>query len=361
MKVAHLLWAPKIGGAELFALRLAFEQAKSLDVTLLYLGTTDSEIQGRWAEAGKFKAFGCRHGIDIRGFARLIRHLKANKYDVIHQHQSPSALPFIRFGAPSSLIVKHEHGRSSLASRSKRQRVTGSLVTRFVDIYVANSDYTADQIIADEGVPRHKTVIVRGGVDLEGFQQAQPGMLRPQLGLTNSPLVLFLGRLVWEKGIDDFLSVAEKVHAVQPDCRFLVVGDGPLRKEIESDIKRRNLSEVVVLLGMRSDVATIMRNCNVFLMTSRQEAQGLTVLEAMAADLPVISFDAGGLPEVVGEAGVLIRDRSTAEMAASVEKVLLDPILAESMQRKGREQVERFSYPEVASKLVQIYQESLKP
>lgn len=358
MKIAHILWAPKIGGAELFALRLARHQVPDNDVSVIYLGAASGQVEGIWSEALNVVPLGFRSGFDPVGLFRLARHLRAAKYDVIHQHQSPAALPFVRLGAANALIVKHEHGRASVTTRSRRQRYAGFLVKGLVDVYIANSDYTARQVVASEGVHPDKIEVVRGGVDLHAFQQgAVAGALRSELGLEQEPIVLFLGRLVWEKGIDDFLAVAALIGERFPEARFVMVGDGPLRQSVEADIKRLGLSEVAVMLGSRQDVPNIMRDSDVFLMTSRQEAQGLTVLEAMASGLPVVSFDAGGIPEVVSDAGIVVKERDVKEMASSVARLIQERDLRQQLVERSLSHVEGYSYREVSRKVLEIYRE----
>lgn len=356
MKIAHIVWAPKIGGAELFALRLAREQAGHHDVAMLFLGATDPQVQGEWSQNIKTHCFGCSGGHDLMGFMRLSRHLKRERYEVLHLHQSPIVLLFLHIAAPGSLIVKHEHGRASVMVRSRRQRFLGTILHRLVDVYIANSAYTCSRIVADEGIPPEKIEIVMGGVELGQFKrEGTLGGLRQELGLQSEPIVLFLGRLVWEKGIEEFLQVARKVNERLPKVRFVIVGDGPLRNEVEARVGDLGLSGATNLLGFRNDVAAIMRDCSVFLMTSRQEAQGLTVLEAMASGLPVVSFDAGGLPEVVGEAGVLVRDRSVDEMADAAIDLLKDDRVRGALIEKSINHVASFGYPAVSRRILEIY------
>jgi len=356
MKIAHILWAPKIGGAELFAVRLAAEQSIVHEVVVLYLGVGDDEIIAMDTNSGRTVGFSCRNGYDVIGFSRLIKHLRLKNYDVIHHHQSPSVLPFVRLGARNALIVKHEHGRSSVFTRSLRQRIIGCLVRGFVDIYIANSDYTKRKIFELEGVSEKKTTVVCGGVDLVSFDvDENRDLIRSEFCLGDEPLILFVGRLVWEKGVDDFLLVAELIHRSLPESRYLVVGDGPLRETVERSIERMNLSGIVTLIGFRDDVPRIMKASDLFLMTSRQEAQGLTVLEAMAAGLPTISFDIGGIPEIIADAGILVKDRSNQMMASSAIDVLTNSELKQALVWKGREHVRKYAYSEVSSKILNIY------
>ena len=361
MKIAHILWLHRIGGTELFALRLALQQAHEHDVTVIYLAGGNGELPDTGDSAIRLVALGCHSGFDLGGLLRLAGFLRREAFDVLHQHQSPAALPFVRLGGRHALIVKHEHGRSSVAGRAMRQRFTGWLVKRTVDLYIANSEFTRGRIVADEGVDSAKTAVVTGGLEPGAFVTASgKDRLRAELGIgPDKQVILFLGRLVWEKGVEEFVRVAQRVAQAVPESRFLIVGDGPMRHNVQALIKGAGLQHRTTLPGFREDVAAIMACCDLFLMTSRQEAQGLTVLEAMAAGLPVIAFDPGGVPEVVGAAGVLVRGRDTDRMAEIAIELLQDGVARNALVERGRKWAERFMYPAVAERITGLYMEHM--
>lgn len=363
MKIVHLAWYPRIGGAELFALRLAQHQSKYEEhqITLIYLGATETDIGPGREGSLEILAMGLSSGFDIAGLLRLSRHLAQQSYDVIHIHQSPVTVLSARTGGKGAVIVKHEHGRSSVQHRSRRQRLLGRLFSAGVDLYIANSEYTRDELARDEGIRLRRVRVVKGGIDTEVFNKdTKSGVFRAERGYGDTRLVLFLGRLVWEKGIEEFLEVANLVYGSSPNTKFVVVGDGPMRLEVESMLCSCPVRNNVDLLGFRDDVASIMRDCDVFLMTSRKEAQGLTVLESMACGLPVVSFDTGGLAEVVGDAGILVANRSTGDMAEQVKRLLNDTVLREKLQRRANAHVRKYCYQVVVERIFDIYQEILK-
>lgn len=356
MKILHIVWAPKVGGAELFALRLAKEQALTEDITILYLGAREEDLNGEWRELDKIVCCGFNNAYDLAGYWFLFRHLRKQGYQVIHLHQSPAVLPVLSLGSSESLIVKHEHGRSSIEARSRRQRFLGRIYKDCVDLFIANSQYTRREISESEGISEEKIEVVTGGVDIDRFSA---GCNSPSVEVSGVPTVLFLGRLVWEKGIEDYISVARIVHRSRPEVRFLIVGDGPLRESVESQVEQVGLVGTVSLLGFRKDIPEIMASSSIYLMTSRKEAQGLTVLEAMAAGLPTISFDAGGLPEVLGDAGILIENRSISEMASKVSCLLDDEDMRTRYRALGLSHCKDYSYPAVSAKVLNLYSERL--
>ncbi|MCD4701678.1 MAG: glycosyltransferase, partial [Candidatus Aegiribacteria sp.] len=146
--------------------------------------------------------------------------------------------------------------------------------------------------------------IIRSGVEFDEFRAARSNRIlsRKKLGIgTGIQVVGSVMRFCPEKAPDNFVRVAAKVIERKPDCIFVLVGDGPLRKQTEHLIDSMKLCDNIILLGSREDVVDILPAFDVFLITSRTEGLPRALLESLAAGVPVVSTDVGGIHELIGE------------------------------------------------------------
>ncbi|GAA2842795.1 glycosyltransferase family 4 protein [Kribbella solani] len=178
--------------------------------------------------------------------------------------------------------------------------------------------------------------------------------VRHELGLGNQPVVLTVGRLAPQKDYPTLLSVAARVHESTPNAVFLVVGDGPLRDNLQARIDAEKLP--VRLLGHRGDVADLLGAADVFLLTSHWEARALVVQEAMQVGVPVVTTAVGGVPELVDDSAVLAFPGDADGLADGVRAVLAEPETANAMRTRGRELAARWMDEDaVAKNLLDIY------
>ncbi|GAA1597253.1 glycosyltransferase family 4 protein [Kribbella sancticallisti] len=178
--------------------------------------------------------------------------------------------------------------------------------------------------------------------------------VREALGIGDAPLVLAVGRLAPQKDYPTLLSVAASVAASRPDVVFAVVGDGPLRDNLQARIDAEGLP--VRLLGHRSDVADLLGAADVFLLTSHWEARALVLQEALQVGVPVVATAVGGVPELVGASAVLAGAGDSEGLADGVRKILSEPETAAAMRTAGGELAAGWpDEDEVAKNLLDIY------
>jgi glycosyltransferase involved in cell wall biosynthesis len=179
--------------------------------------------------------------------------------------------------------------------------------------------------------------------------------------------VVAVGRLVAKKGFDVLVDAAAQLHVSRPDLRVEIVGEGPLRADLEAQIATRGLDGVVVLRGAMSHDATLERiaAARVFTLPCRVAGNGdrdsmpVVIKEAMARGVPVVATDVVAVPEMVDEScGVLVPEDDSGALAAALDKVLGDPDLAAAMGAAGRARVEeRFTLTGEVAKLKALFEE----
>jgi glycosyltransferase involved in cell wall biosynthesis len=218
---------------------------------------------------------------------------------------------------------------------------------------VANSEAAAD-CLASEGVAREKVVVISNGIDLEPFDAPRTTAL--------GPIVTTVANLRAGKGHDVLLRAAARVLRQRPDVTFQFVGEGQLRSELEQQAEELAISAAVRFLGHRGNVPAILRGSTAFAFPSFMEAFPNGVMEAMAAEIPVIASDVGGIPELVehGRNGLLVPPGDDAALADALLSVLGDPSRANALAAAGRRTIEqRYSFDRMVSDFETLYRGTL--
>jgi glycosyltransferase involved in cell wall biosynthesis len=213
-----------------------------------------------------------------------------------------------------------------------------------------------------------RTVVVRNGIDVSDFDPAKVGpaaiALRRDLGLGPGPVVGFGGRLTPQKDPLAFVAVVAAIRRVRPDVQGLIVGDGPLRAEVERAAQAQGLASSCRCLGERGDIATLLALLDVFVLTSVSEGFPFVILEAMAMERPVVATAVNGVPEIVedGMTGVLVARGDVRGLARAVLAMLAVPDTARDMGRAGRRRVqEQFTAQRMVAETEALYFRLLRP
>ena len=194
-------------------------------------------------------------------------------------------------------------------------------------------------------VPSNKLKVIPNAVDLAPFDSIRKNKgIRKELGLSPSDFVFVcVARFHPQKAHDVLIEAVYKLSR-ESNCNFklLLIGKGELRSKIEKQVREFNLADRIFFLGWRDDLPEILVECDAFVLSSDYEGLPLTILEAMAAQLPIISTDVGGNAQVVinGENGFLVPPRDPSALAKMMKKIQKNRKLAKRMGAKGRAMVE---------------------
>lgn len=305
------------------------------------------------------KGPGVRWGLPWR-IRRLIRDLGVT---VVHTHNLSGLL----YGglaaelARVKSIVHTEHGweidhyRSSTVQRLER------LLSLLPDRVVAVSQPLFDELRYVHGIPLNRLLLIGNGVRIERSRTTPPPDLRTRLGIAERDRVIgIIARLVPVKDHHTmFRAMAVVVRAV-PEARLLVVGDGPLRAELEAEAARLGIASHVTFLGLRHDIPELLSLLDVFVLSSQSEGMSITILEAMAAKRPVVATDVGGTSWLVHheKTGLLVPSQSPHRLADAVLRLLNDRAVAAQLGEAGYRLVrERFQVAHVIQQYDAVYRE----
>jgi L-malate glycosyltransferase len=299
-----------------------------------------------------------RGDLDLSGVLGFRRALAQVRPDLVHLHTA-------RAHAIGRLALAAQPSRpKTVVSRQVAFATKGGLFRRIkyahgVDRFIAVSRAAATSV-RDAGVDDARITIIPCGIDLGTFDVAREGAgLRRELAIPNeAKLVGFAGALEEGKGPSDLL---EAVAGLPRHVHVLMTGEGALRARLEHRSNEADLAGRVHLLGWRQDFPRILRALDAFCLPSRQEGFPNAILDAMAAEVPVIATHVGGIPEIVasGRNGLLLEPRNPGALGAALIAVLEHPELAMSLAREGRRTVNEFTADRMVERTLAVYHDVL--
>ena len=272
--------------------------------------------------------------------------------DVIHAHGYRAGTAALRDRSRlRPLVVTWHNAILTTGPRGVVMRLGQRLVARGADLTLGAS---SDLVELAKSLGARKVQLAPVAAPALPEVRTPSAEVREALGVGERPLVLSVGRLAPQKDYPTLLSVAATVAAEQPEAVFAVVGDGPLKDNLQARIDAEGLP--VRLLGHRSDVADLLGAADVFLLTSHWEARALVLQEAVLAGVPVVATAVGGVPELVGDSAILAPAGDAPGLAAGVLEVFSDPEKAAAMRTAGGKLAAGWpDEDEVAKNLLDIY------
>lgn len=278
----------------------------------------------------------------ISSFFKLIHMVRRFNIELIHAHfLLPPGLIGVCVG---SLLGKKTavtaHG-SDLMIQAKNPVLRSMIkfVLKKAD-YVLVVNQTLKDKVLELSINPEKVYITPNAVDVEKFNPTKMELPSDVNISHDKPVLLFVGNLVFQKGVK-YLLEAKKL--MKNDAELVIVGDGPLRPELEMKVRDEKIQDVV-FTGARRDVDNIMPSVNVFVLPSISEGFPITILEAMASGLPVVATNVGGISEVMNEqVGIMVNPSSPTELAGALDKIMENKTLRNDMSVVAREQALKYS------------------
>jgi glycosyltransferase involved in cell wall biosynthesis len=212
-------------------------------------------------------------------------------------------------------------------------------------------------VLAEDGIPLDRISVVHSGIALDLALSAKPSGVRSRLGLPpNIRIAASVGSLEPEKDHGTLLRAAKALEQRHPSLHWLLAGDGSQRLPLEHLRDDLGLHHRVHLLGRLDDPLGLIADADLFVMSSRQEGMGTSVLDAMALGIPVASTSAGGIPEMLPNgSGLLVPPGNHVALAGAVSQILDDSALRRSLIENARAAVQRFSAHRMAAEVRNVY------
>lgn len=297
----------------------------------------------------------------LRSIAGFVAYLRATSPDIVHGMLFESyvlgAIAARAAGVP--VVVAGRRSLGLFKAGKPAHLFVERLTNPLTDLIIANSVAVKNDVIRQERVRPGKIIVIHNGVDSRRYSVSDP---RPSRSADWAPRVAVLANLIGYKGHSYFIEAWRTVQRQHPTATALLIGDGPMRGELEALVAAKGLDDSVRFLGRRDDVAAILSSVDCVVHPSLQEGFSNAILEAMAMGKPVVATDVGGNREAVvdGETGYLVPPADPDAMAGAILRILADPERLAEFGAAGRQRVEQhFSIARMIRAYEVVYEDLL--
>lgn len=305
-----------------------------------------------------------RARIDPALFQGMVQLIRRETPDLVHTHLFKSdlhgRLAARRCGVP--MVVSTCHNNDGWA----RNRLLGWLYGRtnlLADRVIAVSQEVRDYQVEHTFTPADKFTIINNGVDVSRFtgQEKAGAAVRAELGIDPSaPVAGIIGRLTPQKDHATFMQAAKQISEGLPEARFLIVGEGPLREDLQAQASTLGLEGTVRFCGLRQDIPAVLAAVDLLVFSSQWEGLPVSLLEGMAAARPVVSTNVGGVAGVAlnDETALLVPPADPAALAGACLRLLRDPEMRERFGEAGLSRVrDQYSSQAMLRRTTALYEE----
>jgi len=373
-------FSPWVGGTE--------RQAQKLAAKLIELGVDVSVVTGWWAWGTPrreiietipvFRNFTCWGMFGLKGLRKfggyiyilsLFRYLwkQRQKYDLIHIHMLsypafPAVLAGRWFGKKTIVKTANSGQGSDILRMQKNDLLPGQRqmlpVALGADQIVAINQQVIEEL-RQAGVPSERIVVIPNGVEVNGLSH------KCDYGLDGTVTVVFVGRLHSQKGLNVLLQAFKQVirSRLGISWRLWLLGDGPLRPELETMAKQLGIAQEVEFWGQVNNVPDYLAQADMFVLPSQAEGMSNALLEAMAHGLPCVATRISGNTDLIqhGENGLLVHPESETALAEALIHLSDDEALRQQVGRMARQMVEaEYSIDSIAKRYIRLYRTLLQ-
>jgi glycosyltransferase involved in cell wall biosynthesis len=318
----------------------------------------------KFAQERKIPCYPVRfsHSFDLKSALKIHSICKHEQIDLIHLHTSKAQgvgvvstlygnrVPMVlsrrvAFLPGSNFFTRWKYNHPQI----KKILCVSDKITQIMQRYVTDAS---------------RCVTVYSGIDLKKFSTVAPDrqFLIGEFNLDPArKIIVAVGAIDKSKDHFTFVETIEKLVRAGHPVQGLLVGDGPLAAAVKTQVQERQLGAYVKFAGYRKDVGKIMLSADIFLMTSREEGLGTSLLDAFLARIPVVATDAGGIPEIVihERTGLLAPVGNSDKLSGNVARLLGDRLLRESLVEQAYAFVQNFSKEETTARTLRVYKEVL--
>jgi L-malate glycosyltransferase len=317
-------------------------------------------LAGSFPDAQQFPLGGSLFGWrSLRTRLSLARYLRRHQIQVAHAfdfYTNLTLIPAARLARVPIVIGSHRQ-LGDLMTPAQFRAQTAAF--RWFDMVVCNSQAAADRLM-DAGLIPGKITVIGNALPVECFVLS-PAALPKRPGVLRVGMVARMSHRY--KNHSGFLRVAAEIYKRTQNIEFVLVGDGPLRQELEREAATLGLGTSVIFLGDRQDMSAVLASLDVAVNPSDSESLSNVILEAMAAGLPVVAYDVGGNAELLGpqntaqaQRGALIPAGNETEFASAIENFLTNATLRQQVGRCALNFAqENFSLDQVRRRYAELY------
>lgn len=308
-------------------------------------------------------------GADIRSLRKLCQILKQGNFDILHTHMSKAALLGAIVGAiyRDLTVINTAHNLGFIAMPQWWKKsifwVYDKLISAFgIDATITVSQRVADAVVRARILPQKRVFVIPNGIRLQKFSSraSEKNNFRQEILGDNASgkIIICVARLVWFKGIDTLIDAFADVAKNHPDAHLAIVGNGELKDNLVAQAHHLALEDRVHFCGERQDVPALLAASDLFVLSSVSEGLPISLLEAMAAHLPIVATDVGGICEMVidEKTGRIVPAADPGKLASNVSDLLADPALRHRYGEAGFTLLnEKFTQQSMVEKTEALY------
>jgi L-malate glycosyltransferase len=305
----------------------------------------------------RYHGVAMRHELDLMAAYAIAKRIRPYRSLLIHAHTSHAlsiALCVSLFQSGVPIVATRRVGFPGKKNRLSRWKYANTRVKAVVTI----SDFVRRNLIAS-GVPDRKMRTIYSGIDLGRKRKPiNRTAMKRELGITESEMII--GTVAAMTGDKDYPTLIRAAHAVceaTDTVTFCAIGSGYRYGEVVDMIRRHGLERRFILMGQRSDARDLLQLFDLFVLATKHEGLGTSILDAQACGLPVVAANTGGVPEIIvhGENGYLYTAGDQGELARYLLELIRSEPLRRSFSAKGNESVRRFSIGQTIEQYVSLY------
>ncbi len=357
MKVLHISSEPSWRGGEQ-QLAYLYAELEECGVQQIILCAKGSAMEKHCHENG-WNYFTAKKssGLAIIFAKRIKSVCKKLGIDLIHTHDSHAhtfaIVAAAILGNQTPVVVSRRVDFPIKKKASSLFKYNHKVVKKIVCVSDKIKEITAVDITDSS-----KLVTVHSGIDTSKFDGSHiPNKLRNEIGIREGFLIGNTSALADHKDYFTFLDSVFAINKLRSDCHFVIIGSGPLEQEIHDYAKQLKLSNVI-FTGFRNDLPEVLGDLDLFLITSKTEGLGTSILDAFACNIPVVATSAGGIPEIVkdGYSGLIAPVKDPKAIASQVNRLLNDNVLADRLKVGAAEVLKQHAKSATAEKTLAVYE-----
>ena len=378
-KIIYLITKSEWGGAQKYIFNLATNLDKDKYDVLVLAGEGNDELFNRLkeSEVDYIKLDSLKRAIslkqDFKAFNEIYKILKKEKPDVIHLNSSKisilgslAAKRYNTFRRDKAKVIYTVHGWVFNEPLSPfKQRMYFYLekwTSRFKDIIICVSELDKQIATAANIALEDKLVTIHNGIDLKNLKFLNTKLAK-QILLQNIKrdgkftIIGTIANLYKTKGLNSLIQAAGTLVKHNNNLLFIVIGEGPERKNLENLIKEYNLEKNFYLTGNIDKAYTLLKGFDIFVLPSVKEGWPYTILEALAAEVPIIATKVGGIPEIINDLsnGILIKPGSYKNIAYAIAEIIDNPVLKKDFKKNSLLSVSKYNLEDFLQQTYNIY------
>ncbi len=360
IKISYVIPSSEIGGTE----KMLLAMLESLPADIFYPPSVFT-IKGR----GRFTEELKKRKVDVHifnlkknpfQFLRMLRTVKEERPDILHSFLFYGNLTGRLCGQLLKIKFVISSQRSTDEWRKKYHWIIDRITSRWTDIIISNSYSGKNALVKKAGIIPSKILVIPNGIKKTPVSTS---FSRQYFGISPEEFIVgTVGNLRKPKGHIYLLKAAVMVLERFPDTRFVITGEGELKKSLRVEAKKLGIADRFIFTGFIKDAISVIRLFDVYVLPSLWEGCPVSLLEAMSEGKPCIAFSAGDSIYIIENelSGLLIYDKSSQKLASAIIKLLGDKNLREKMGRNAKKRVEEFfSFDRMMKDYISVYKKQL--